>query len=159
MPALRLFGRRWHISSDDLPPFTLPGAAFHYTWAVFLTAALAIEPGACFPSPEEGGGEGGDPSGSTAALRGFLAAMLAVDVLQACALAWLTHVGLRGEPMSRCMHARGLLGSDRPLVNLSPACGTGTPSVKSANIIDQSINQSITHVGYCAEQTTTDSVI
>ena len=95
MPALRLFGRRWHISSDDLPPFTLPGAAFHYTWAVFLAAALAIEPGTCSPSPsspDEGGG-----SGSTASLRGFLAAMLAVDVLQACALAWLTLVGLRGE--------------------------------------------------------------
>ena len=101
MPALRLFGRRWHISSDDLPPFTLPGAAFHYTWAVFLAAALAIEPGTC--SPDEGEG-----SGSTASLRGFLAAMLAVDVLQACALAWLTLVGLRGELGGVPVRAGGL---------------------------------------------------
>ena len=33
MPALQLFGRRWHIASDDLPVFTAPGAAFHAAWA------------------------------------------------------------------------------------------------------------------------------
>lgn len=91
MPALVLFGRRWHIASDDLPAFTLPGAAFHATWAAFLAAALAIEPGSCSSGPPDGG-----PPGSTQPLRGFLAAMLAADTLQAVALSWLTHVGLHG---------------------------------------------------------------
>lgn len=84
MPALKLFNRRWHIASDDLPAFALPGAAFHGIWTVFLAAALAIEPGSC------------SNGGSTQPLRGFLASMLIVDALQMAALAMLTHVGLTG---------------------------------------------------------------
>ena len=97
MPALQLFGRRWHIASDDLPVFTAPGAAFHATWAVFSAAALAVDPGRCSPSPPEGSEPGQFTPSSTQPLQAFLAALLAVDALQALALAWLTDVGLRGE--------------------------------------------------------------
>jgi hypothetical protein len=83
-----MFQRRWHIASDDLPVFALLGAAFHGTWAVFLAAALAIEPGSC------------SNGGSTKPLRGFLAALLGVDAFLTGALAMLLHVGLTGADLT-----------------------------------------------------------
>lgn len=44
MPALRVFGRRWHIASDDLPLPAAVLAVFHFVWAVSKHLAC---PSAC----------------------------------------------------------------------------------------------------------------
>lgn len=51
MPALKLFGRRWNIASDDLPLVAIWPTAFHGAWAIILFASwLALErPKACHP--------------------------------------------------------------------------------------------------------------
>ena len=36
MPALRVFGRAFHIASDDVPLFALGGAIFHLFWIVAI---------------------------------------------------------------------------------------------------------------------------
>ncbi|PNW80565.1 hypothetical protein CHLRE_07g322900v5 [Chlamydomonas reinhardtii] len=41
MPALILFGRRWHIAADDLPIPSLAGAVWHLGWEVPIAVALA----------------------------------------------------------------------------------------------------------------------
>ncbi|CAD7703304.1 unnamed protein product [Ostreobium quekettii] len=48
MPAFRLFGRQWFISSDDLPLLAPWGAAFHGIWAgVLLWGASVARPAGC----------------------------------------------------------------------------------------------------------------
>ncbi|GAX83082.1 hypothetical protein CEUSTIGMA_g10508.t1 [Chlamydomonas eustigma] len=85
MPALKVFGRRWHIASDDLPPFLSFGIAFHLVWSAFLATALALEPGTC------------SDAGSTNWLRAFLATLLGIDALETLGLSILTYVGLQGS--------------------------------------------------------------
>ncbi|KAG2450487.1 hypothetical protein HYH02_004988 [Chlamydomonas schloesseri] len=41
MPALVIFGRRWHIAGDDLPIPSLVGAVWHLGWEVAIAVALA----------------------------------------------------------------------------------------------------------------------
>jgi uncharacterized membrane protein YjfL (UPF0719 family) len=36
MPALRLYGRAFHIGSDDIPLLALGGAIFHAAWIVAI---------------------------------------------------------------------------------------------------------------------------
>lgn len=40
-PALVLWGRRWHIASDDLPLPAAVGCAFHLAWVVVLSVLLS----------------------------------------------------------------------------------------------------------------------
>ena len=52
MPQMELFGRRWHIATDDFPAPALLSAAFHAAWGGVLVAHAAgapglEEPGAC----------------------------------------------------------------------------------------------------------------
>ena len=44
MPALRAYGRAFHIASDDVPLFALGGAIFHLFWivAIAITARNII---------------------------------------------------------------------------------------------------------------------
>ena len=45
MPALRAYGRAFHIASDDVPLFALGGAIFHLFWivAIAITARNIID--------------------------------------------------------------------------------------------------------------------
>lgn len=45
MPALRVFGRAFHIASDDVPLFALGGAIFHLFWivAIAITARNILD--------------------------------------------------------------------------------------------------------------------
>lgn len=38
MPAVRMFGRKWRVSSDFLPLFAGVGLVFHFCWVVFIIA-------------------------------------------------------------------------------------------------------------------------
>ena len=45
MPQMELFGRRWHIATDDFPAPALLSAAFHAAWGGVLVAHAAGAPG------------------------------------------------------------------------------------------------------------------
>ena len=36
MPAVRMFGRKWRVSSDFLPVFACVGLVFHFFWVIFI---------------------------------------------------------------------------------------------------------------------------
>lgn len=36
MPAVRMFGRKWRVSSDFLPLFASVGLLFHFIWVIFI---------------------------------------------------------------------------------------------------------------------------
>ena len=36
MPAVRMFGRKWRVSSDFLPLFAGVGLVFHFFWVIFI---------------------------------------------------------------------------------------------------------------------------
>ena len=36
MPAVRMFGRKWRVSSDFLPVFAGIGLVFHFCWVIFI---------------------------------------------------------------------------------------------------------------------------
>lgn len=36
MPALTVFGRFWHLASDDVPLFAAFGAVFHCAWVMLI---------------------------------------------------------------------------------------------------------------------------
>ena len=36
MPAVRMFGRKWRVSSDFLPLFATVGLVFHFIWVIFI---------------------------------------------------------------------------------------------------------------------------
>lgn len=36
MPAVRMFGRKWRVSSDFLPVFAGVGLVFHFFWVIFI---------------------------------------------------------------------------------------------------------------------------
>jgi hypothetical protein len=86
MPAMRLFGRRWAVASDDAPLFAAPVAAFQAVWAALLGAALGAavaSPGGCAP----------------AEYRPYVVALgglLATAAVCAALAAWLTVEGLKG---------------------------------------------------------------
>lgn len=83
MPALRLFGRRWHVAADDLPPFALAGFGFHFVFAAFLAAALGLETTHCQLE-------------SWVHLQSYMAALLGVDTLQTAAMGGLIYIGMQG---------------------------------------------------------------
>lgn len=84
MPALRLFGRRWALASDDVPLITAPIAIFHAAWTACLGVGVALTaawPPAC-------GGRGH----ALVALGGLLATAAVTTGLAG----WLTVEGLKG---------------------------------------------------------------
>lgn len=40
MPAIRLYGRRWHFSSDVVPLPALLGATYHLAWALVMVIGV-----------------------------------------------------------------------------------------------------------------------
>lgn len=95
MPAMRLFGRRWAMGTDDVPLLAFPVACFQVLWAAALAAAVGVA-AARWPSEARSGGGPCEASVATpfmAALGGLLAAA----VLAGALAAWATWEGLKGE--------------------------------------------------------------
>ena len=42
MPAITLYGRRWHFSSDIVPLPAFLGACYHLTWVLIMVLGAAI---------------------------------------------------------------------------------------------------------------------
>ncbi len=84
MPALRAYGRRWHLATEDLPPFAAAGFLFHFVWAVFLAAAIGLAE------------DRNDCEGLTE-LFAYADALVAIDVLQSLTLGALVFVSLQGS--------------------------------------------------------------
>ncbi|WIA18498.1 hypothetical protein OEZ85_009951 [Tetradesmus obliquus] len=83
MPPLRLFGRSWHISSDDLALPGIAGILFHGTWSVLITAQVATIglPDDC---PQR--------SWASSSILWLLASFVLTTALQV----WVTAASLRG---------------------------------------------------------------
>ena len=41
MPAIVVFGRRWHLAADDLPIPSVLGAIWHAFWLIVISGNLA----------------------------------------------------------------------------------------------------------------------
>ena len=83
MPALRLFGRRFHIATDDVPWLAFIPALFHTAWAIGLSILW---------------GTLGRPKNCHFGV-GYvvdLAGLLAAFVLSAAVQLWMVWDGLKG---------------------------------------------------------------
>ena len=110
MPAMRLFGRRWAMGTDDVPLLALPVACFQLLWAAALAAAVGVA-AARWPRNGQGDGGGGGYLCEASVATPFMAAMgglLAAAVLAAGLAAWATWEGLKG--MDLRMKGNGFIG-------------------------------------------------
>ncbi|KAK9805494.1 hypothetical protein WJX72_001323 [[Myrmecia] bisecta] len=84
MPALCLFGRRFHIATDDIPVLAVVPALFHTGWSIGLSILWGVlgRPKGCHASP-----------GYEVALAGLLASFVLSAVVQ-WAMVW---EGLKGS--------------------------------------------------------------
>lgn len=40
MPAIRVYGRKWHVSTDDMPMPAFVGVAWHGSWGAVVAVCL-----------------------------------------------------------------------------------------------------------------------
>ena len=105
MPAMQLFGRRWHLATDDFPGPGLLSAAFHAAWGAALLVGAS---GADAELARELGCAG--PSGSLAALgAAFLAtALVSLALARESLRGSIADVGARRR-VPGCLYALTIL--------------------------------------------------
>ncbi len=82
MPAIVLFGRRWHASDDDLPGPAALSVVFHAAWAGLLAASVAHTRSTCSNAKR---------------WDAYLYCSLGLIVLNLCQSAWLMLLSIRGK--------------------------------------------------------------
>ncbi|KAK9829311.1 hypothetical protein WJX72_005111 [[Myrmecia] bisecta] len=87
MPALRIYGRRWHIATDVVPLPAACGAAFHFLWAIIFGALIGH-----YHMWKSCSGPGKEYIAATAGL-------MAVFVISFFAEVAMTWIGLQGTPL------------------------------------------------------------
>lgn len=106
MPAMRLFGRRWAMGTDDVPLLAFPVALFQLLWASALAAAVAVA-ARRWHTDIGGGGSGSGSSRRGAAgtcepsvavpYMAALGGLLSTAIVAAALALWSTWEGLKGE--------------------------------------------------------------
>ena len=94
MPAMRLFGRRWAMGTDDVPLLAFPVACFQLLWAAALAAAVGV---AAARWPREMRRESLCEASVAIPFMAALGGLLASAVLAGALAAWATWEGLKGE--------------------------------------------------------------
>lgn len=87
-PALKVFGRRWHPATDDLPLPAIFGSIVHVLFTALCAAALA---GLELAEGEE------STCPAKVRYRGMYATLVSIDVIMAVLLALLARASLRGK--------------------------------------------------------------
>ncbi len=96
MPAIALYGRRWHFSSDVIPLPAFLGALYHLAWVLIMLLFAAISdqwPRHCESS------EGRHYVALFACYFGAFVATFIVEVL-------LVYQGMQGEPPRRTQRGK-----------------------------------------------------